>query len=37
MDAAKPENFLKKYGKQVGWSASFVEELKSGLIACRAL
>lgn len=37
MDAAKPENVLSKYGKPVAWSASFVEELKSGLTATRAL
>lgn len=37
MDAAKPENVLEKYGKPVAWTASFVEELKSGLTACRAL
>lgn len=37
MDAAKPENVLEKYGKSVDWTASFVEELKNGLIACRAL
>ena len=37
MDAAKLDSALTKYGKSVPWSASFVEELKSGLTAIRAL
>lgn len=37
MNAAKPEKILEKHGKTVAWNAAFVEELKSGLIACRAL
>ena len=37
MDAAKPDNVQTKYGKSVPWSASFIEELKSGLTATRAL
>ena len=37
MDQAKPEHVSENYGKTVSWDTSFVEELKSGLIACRAL
>ena len=37
MDAAKPANILEKHQKSVRWDIKFVEELKSGLIACRAL
>lgn len=37
MDAAKPDNVQRKYGISVPWSASFIEELKSGLTATRAL
>ena len=37
MDSAKPDSVQQKYGKSVPWSASFVEELKGGLLATRAL
>jgi hypothetical protein len=37
MEAAKPENVLKKHGNTVSWDDAFIEELKSGLVACHAL
>lgn len=37
MDAAKPAEQLRLHDRQVPWTASFVEELKLGLVACRVL
>lgn len=37
MDRAYPEYVLEKYKRTVSWDSVFVEELKTGLTACRAL
>jgi POT family proton-dependent oligopeptide transporter len=37
MDGARPEEQLLVHNRQVLWTASFVEELKLGLVACRLL
>ncbi|KAK6811331.1 hypothetical protein RU639_012819 [Aspergillus parasiticus] len=35
MDEAKPEKQQEKHHRQVPWTDTFIEELKSGLLACR--
>ncbi|EIT77787.1 H+/oligopeptide symporter [Aspergillus oryzae 100-8] len=35
MDEAKPEKQQEKHHRQVPWTDTFIDELKSGLLACR--
>ncbi|KAF4151947.1 hypothetical protein CNMCM6069_002802 [Aspergillus lentulus] len=35
MDGAKPQKQREKHHRQVMWSDTFIDELKSGLLACR--
>ncbi|KAG2418128.1 hypothetical protein HFD88_001229 [Aspergillus terreus] len=35
MDGAKPETQQEKHQRQVPWTDTFIDELKSGLLACR--
>ncbi|KAF7183383.1 hypothetical protein CNMCM7691_003582 [Aspergillus felis] len=37
MDAAKPQKQQEKHQRQVPWTDTFIDELKSGLLACRVL
>ncbi|KAF4212575.1 hypothetical protein CNMCM8980_000756 [Aspergillus fumigatiaffinis] len=37
MDGAKPQKQQEKHHRQVPWTDTFVDELKSGLLACRVL
>ena len=37
MDGAKPQKQREKHHRQVTWSDTFIDELKSGLLACRVL
>lgn len=37
MEAAQADKVLEKHGKTVSWNDTFIKELQSGLVACRAL
>ena len=37
MDAARPATVLARDGVTVSWSDEFIDQLKAGLLACRAL
>jgi POT family proton-dependent oligopeptide transporter len=37
MDGAKPQKQQEKHHRQVPWTDTFVDELKSALLACRVL
>ena len=37
LDAAKQDAAMQRFGVSVPWTDTFIEELKIGLVACRAL